>query len=84
VDLDGFVGAGLLAAFRVTLVDGGRTMWIEDMPAVTAPGSEGTPAGEAPVDLAPSLGEGLMVDPSLEPAQPGGETDEAAGAGKSK
>ena len=33
VELDGLVGAGLLATFRVTLVDGGRTMWLEDLPA---------------------------------------------------
>jgi hypothetical protein len=30
VDLDGKVGAGFLAAFRVTLVDGGKTLWLED------------------------------------------------------
>src|SRR5450432_4721429 len=32
IELDGLVGAGLLANFRVTLADGGRTMWLEDMP----------------------------------------------------
>lgn len=32
VDLDGVVGSRLLAAFRVTLTDGGRTMWLEDAP----------------------------------------------------
>lgn len=39
VDLDGLVGSGLLATFRVTLVDGGRTMWLEDLPseALVAP-----------------------------------------------
>ena len=30
VDLDGLLGSGLLAAFRVTLVDSGRRMWIDD------------------------------------------------------
>lgn len=30
VNLDGLAGAGLLAAFRVTLADGGRTLWLED------------------------------------------------------
>jgi hypothetical protein len=30
VNLDGMVGSGLLAAFRVTLADGGRTLWLED------------------------------------------------------
>lgn len=32
VDLDGLMGTGLLANFRVTLADGGRTMWLEDLP----------------------------------------------------
>ncbi len=32
VDLDGLIGSGLLASFRVTLVDQGRTMWLEDLP----------------------------------------------------
>ncbi|RYZ07222.1 MAG: hypothetical protein EOO73_12695 [Myxococcales bacterium] len=32
IELDGLVGSGLFASFRVTLVDGGRTMWLEDMP----------------------------------------------------
>ncbi len=32
IELDGVVGSGLFAGFRVTLVDGGRTMWLEDMP----------------------------------------------------
>jgi hypothetical protein len=33
ISLDGLIGSGLLASFRVTLVDGGRTMWLEDIPA---------------------------------------------------
>lgn len=32
VNLDGLIGSGLLASFRVTLVDQGRTMWLEDLP----------------------------------------------------
>jgi hypothetical protein len=32
IELDGLVGSGLFAGFRVTLVDGGRTMWLEDIP----------------------------------------------------
>ncbi|MSP24986.1 MAG: hypothetical protein EXR75_07445 [Myxococcales bacterium] len=34
VDLDGTLGAGMLAAFRVTLSDGGRVMWLEQSPPV--------------------------------------------------
>ena len=33
VNLDGLAGAGLLAAFRVTLADGGKTLWLEDTTA---------------------------------------------------
>lgn len=42
VNLDGMVGSGLLAAFRVTLADGGRTLWLEDvtMPEAPAPPPE--------------------------------------------
>jgi hypothetical protein len=32
IELDGLIGSGLLANFRVTLADEGRTMWLEDMP----------------------------------------------------
>ena len=32
VEIDGLVGSGLLATFRVTLIDGGRAMWLEDLP----------------------------------------------------
>ncbi|HEY3497969.1 MAG TPA: hypothetical protein VGK73_24890, partial [Polyangiaceae bacterium] len=33
VSIDGLLGSGLLATFRVTLIDGGRSMWLEDLPA---------------------------------------------------
>ena len=49
VELDGFAGSGLLAAFRVTLVDGGRTMWLEDMPAgAVPPGGVQPPIADSP------------------------------------
>lgn len=32
VELDGFAGSGLVATFRVTFADGGRTVWLEDLP----------------------------------------------------
>jgi hypothetical protein len=39
IELDGLLGSGLLATFRVTLIDGGRAMWLEDLPreALVAP-----------------------------------------------
>jgi len=45
VDIDGVVGSGLLAYFRVTLTDDGRAMWLEDVP--TLPESKAPPAGSA-------------------------------------
>jgi hypothetical protein len=33
VQLDGLIGSGLLATFRMTLADGGRSLWLEDIPA---------------------------------------------------
>ena len=54
VDLDGLVGAGLLAAFRVTLADGGRAMWLEDT-TMSEPKDSAPPNGsEGPPDAPPS------------------------------
>ncbi|WP_438019012.1 hypothetical protein WMF18_08035 [Sorangium sp. So ce315] len=69
LDLDGVIGAGLLAYFRITFGDGGRLMWIEDDVALNnvlrggepppAPAGDGQapgPAGEAgsPAPQAPA------------------------------
>ncbi len=70
VDLDGALGAGLLASFRVTMTAKGRAMWLEDLPSATMPAPDGPPLeGEAPSlpDLEP-LPEG---DPGLGPTLPG-------------
>lgn len=50
VDIDGVVGSGLLAYFRVTLTDEGRAMWLEDMPQpqTSAQGPSPEPAAPAP------------------------------------
>ncbi len=60
VDLAGIIGAGLLAPFRVTMVDGGRTLWLEPMPmqwtgeepgpesSEPAPTGQQSPAAPAP------------------------------------
>jgi hypothetical protein len=52
VDLEGVVGADLLAFFRVTFADDGRFMWIEPDPTLIAPeakpGPDGGPTGSAP------------------------------------
>ncbi len=46
MDLDGVIGAGMLAPFRVTLADGGRTMWLEPIPV--DPSMQAPPEGAAP------------------------------------
>lgn len=70
IELDGLLGSGLLAAFRVTLVDRGKTMWLEDMPheaaAEAPPPGEDAPAGETlpELDLDPSS---AVPPPTLSP-----------------
>jgi hypothetical protein len=54
VDLDGVVGARLLAAFRVTLADGGRTLWLEDAPPpLELPAAQPAPALDPPAGVTP-------------------------------
>jgi hypothetical protein len=71
IELDGLVGSGLFASFRVTLVDGGRTMWLEDLPreALNQKPIDWT-TDEAPVD--DSVYEELDKEDSV-PAKPGGK-----------
>lgn len=80
VDLDGLVGAGLFAPFRVTLADGGRTLWLEDFPreayrsAAPPPESDGDDDG-APEPSPPSGPEPSAPPPPaapVAPAAPGG------------
>ncbi len=60
VELDGLLGAGVLSEFRITLGNGGRSMWIEGMPTASRPAPVTPPAPEVPAPAQP---------PS--PAQPG-------------
>ena len=53
-DLDGVLGSGLLAAFRVTLTDEGRAMWLEDLPS-TPPPSPKPAASSEPSPASPAL-----------------------------
>ncbi len=53
VDLDGVLGAGLLAAYRVTLADNGKAMLLEDLPMPASPtdggrGADGAAGAAAP------------------------------------
>ena len=57
IDVDGAVGAGLLADFRITFSDGGRVLWIEQQAEPPPPPSSDAPLmpapGEAPVPMDP-------------------------------
>ncbi|MEO8906279.1 MAG: hypothetical protein ABI488_26940 [Polyangiaceae bacterium] len=68
VQLDGLIGSGLLANFRVTLADAGRTMWLEEMPR----------AAFAPLDPALTVPE----TPDDAPGSDDAVDDDAAPAGK--
>jgi hypothetical protein len=52
IHLDGVIGAGLVANFRVSLVDQGRTLWLEQVPAPYESADEA--AAEAPVSSIPT------------------------------
>jgi hypothetical protein len=55
IHLDGVIGSALVAEFRASLVDQGRTMWLEEMPGPSmGPGPEG--ADEPRQPAAPSGG----------------------------
>jgi len=66
VTVDGLLGSGLLATFRMTLIDGGRSMWLEDLPAEAL-------APPPPIVL-PAESEVITDDPS--DATETGDTDE--------
>lgn len=68
VDLDGLVGSGLLATFRVTLVDGGRTMWLEDLPREALISGPKLPALP---DLSDVPDSELEEEPEPPPTKPG-------------
>ncbi|HKO46705.1 MAG TPA: hypothetical protein VJV79_03230 [Polyangiaceae bacterium] len=70
IELDGLVGSGLLANFRVTLADGGRTMWLEDMPREAYAPNPSLNIPETP-DEAPEDSPDEEEAPSSKPGKPG-------------
>ncbi|HET9931989.1 MAG TPA: hypothetical protein VFQ35_14905 [Polyangiaceae bacterium] len=80
ISFDGLIGSGLLAGFRVTLVDGGRSMWLEDIPAealnapslfANLPPIEEAPDAEVPEE-AEKPGKGKPGAAPRSPASPSG------------
>jgi hypothetical protein len=86
IDVEGSIGSGILGLFRCSLTDGGRTLWIEDLPeelvhlledqaaaqGIPLPGSAPPAGSAAPPPAAPPGG----APPLVAPFAPG-----AAGAG---
>lgn len=72
LDVDGVIGAGLLAYFRLTFGDGGRLLWIEDDTAVNKLLQPRAPA--------PDQEEQAPAAPAAEPGQPGPGASGAPGA----
>lgn len=77
INVDGVIGAGLLAYFRITFADDGRLMWLEDN-AVIEKALRGRPTdeGQAPAPAAPpsapggepgALGAPLLAPPAAPP-----------------
>jgi hypothetical protein len=66
VDLDGLAGSGLFTQLRVTLADGGRTLWLEDLPPEAL-----QPMPEIPALPEPPEGyeEGVLEEEELPPAK---------------
>lgn len=74
LDLDGVVGSGLIAPFRVSLVDQGRTLWLEDLPPEAAeqyrqhlPAPAAPPAASAPAGPAGSALPATSATPAPAP-----------------
>jgi len=79
LDIDGVLGTGLLAPFRVTFGDQGRLMWLEDTTLLLQrimadPGGGGPqdPMPGMPDPMSPFGGQPGMGDPSLLPPPGGG------------
>jgi hypothetical protein len=78
IELDGLLGSGLLAAFRVTLVNRGKTMWLEDMPRATPAAAPASVPEDEPTGAPPSAAEGGPQGPAAVPAAAGAAAPKGA------
>ncbi len=76
MDLDGIIGAGLLAQFRVTLADNGRSMWLEPIPVdptLLPPQTHGAAGTESAISAEPAPPPaGSSGKPKVPVSQPSG------------
>lgn len=84
-DIDGSLGAGLLAHYRVTFGDGGRLMWLEDHETIDRAllGAHGSRPPPPPGGLEPPALDLTAPDPML-PRLPVNEAEPAPSKPKSK
>lgn len=79
VDLDGLMGSGMFAPFRVTLADGGRAMWLEDFPR--SPEPETAPPAKDPEPEVTDSTDAPQAAPSPAPKAAPGATPARAAPG---
>lgn len=73
VDIDGVVGSGLIAEFRVTFTDDGRSVWLEPDPMTISPNRRAQPGPAAPPGATMPAEPGASAPapaPSVAPAAP--------------
>lgn len=83
IEIDGTIGAPLLAAFRVTLFDGGRALWLEDhtalregkAPAPDEPETELPAPGDVPVVPEEPEGKAPQLAPPKLPSPPDADSN---------
>jgi hypothetical protein len=66
MDLDGIIGAGMLAPFRVTLADEGRTLWLEPLPedpSMLPPKAAPASANQPSAQVTSASSPGAAADP---------------------
>ena len=70
IDVDGILGTPIFASYRITLVDGGRMMWVEDDTEVRAMIARALQGGQGPNDVgdAPPPGPQRGAPPPPAPA----------------
>jgi hypothetical protein len=68
IQVDGVIGSALVAEFRASLVDQGRTLWLEEMPvAQNGSGGAAAPDEAPPADEPPSSGTSPAAAPGEKP-----------------
>ncbi|MEP7052891.1 MAG: hypothetical protein ABJB12_21175, partial [Pseudomonadota bacterium] len=84
IELDGLVGSGLLANFRVTLADAGRTMWLEEMPHEAFAATNSSLNVPEAADDAAAPDDATDGDDSAEPAGKSGKPSKPGAAAPAK